>query len=1541
MRHPTPSTALRPRTRASLAVALALLASLALAAPAGAAAPDFLLQIPEEDTLSGSAAGQLAHPTAGVADPSNGHLYVAESGNARISEFTAWGVFVKAWGWDVAPEGAPGDTPSNQFEVCTGECKSGVEGTGVGQFSGLAGLALDGSGDLYVYESVASLLGENLRVQKFNPSGSFELMWGGDVVAEGPNDSGNDEQQELTIAASGGSFKLSLKDPRGGGSTATTAPIPYNASAAEVKAALDGLSTIAGHGGSVTVSGGPGDATGSTPYTITFEGDLGGDQIPRLEVDRGELQAPPIGARQICSTELAGSASVQYQWLRNGQAIAGADDPTYTTTAADEGAAIQCQVTVTSGEGGVAAITKEPYVAPPAPAMDPPSASFLGAPSGGFLFVGGEGNEKLTCNNSPSNWQNAESFSFAWFRNGVEIPGATGESHTPTKAERASAANYQCAVTGTNTGGTAVRIVSNVSVPSIPAPRSAGGLARPVSLEPIQTVNQGGASEVCRAAGGDACKAGAAGLTDGSFTGQGLTGPGDITYNPLTDSIFVGDSRIQEFNLDGTFKAKIATPELGRVELLAADPLSGDLYFTYGSAEVIAGLAAQPDVHRLDRTTGEEVDTLQVGIPRNGLTVDVDGNVYVYDDAALGNESSPGNHIPRILKFDAAGSFVEVVKEWKVGSPPGLTSLATNVLGPGSTEPGDLYVSYFDSNFDSNTAYVEVYGPSPIAFEPPPVRPPTISAQYGVSVGTHEALLRAQINPRFWPDTTFHLEYGTEPCSVGDCEAETPVTLLTSKSINKALTTNAVLLEGLEPDTTYHFRFVSQSGGGGPVFGIDPDGEGPKGPTAAEGLEGTFRTFAIPAPPDSCPANEDFRTGPSARLPDCRAYEMVSPLEKNSADATMIASANEFEEVAQSALSGDRFAYSASRAFADPESAPYFSQYIADRDSDSGWASEAISPPRTRLLLVLQSAVANEFRHFSADLCQAWLRHIFEPTLADGAIEGYSNLYRRQNCSGSPAYEALTRPEAPISEPPNRPSERFLTHFLGASADGSHAIFNADGKLTAEGAAFVDTEQPQLYEYVAGAPHARLVCILPSGAPSPLPCGAGTPAGNSGGKGSNVQGAISEDGSRIFWTSFAPGPFSFLNGEPGRIYVRIDGKTTVAISQAVSPEDSWFWGANKDGSKAIFEVVAGPLADNLYEFDVDAKKATLIAGEVEGVVGFGEDDASRIYLASREDLDGAGPASAGEVNLYLREGGDFTFIGALSGGDFSPLHKRSDNRGARITADGRFAAFVSFAPLTGYDNTDAVTGKPDLEVFRYDAVQDELLCVSCNPTGVRPSGKADAAASIPPWERATYASRILAEDGQRLFFESHEALELADTNGRLDVYQWEAAGKGTCDEADPTFSEASQGCVELISSGQSQIESRFLDASPSGEDVFIGTASSLVPQDYGLIDVYDARVGGGFAPPVIPPECEGEACQAPPQAPDDPTPASSSIQGAGNVTEEGKPACPKGKVRRRGRCIRPRCPQGKRKVVRRGKPRCVPKPKRNAKRANPNRRAAR
>jgi hypothetical protein len=162
----------------------------------------------------------------------------------------------------------------------------------------------------------------------------------------------------------------------------------------------------------------------------------------------------------------------------------------------------------------------------------------------------------------------------------------------------------------------------------------------------------------------------------------------------------------------------------------------------------------------------------------------------------------------------------------------------------------------------------------------------------------------------------------------------------------------------------------------------------------------------------------------------------------------------------------------------------------------------------------------------------------------------------------------------------------------------------------------------------------------------------------------------------------------------------------------------------------------------------------------------------------------------------------------------------------------------------------------------------------------------------------------LSADGARAIFQSSEALVQADTDGRQDVYEWEAQATGSCERAG--------GCIYLLSGGHSAVDNFFYGMSSSGDDVIISTNDKLLPEDESeSISLYDVRVNGGFAVTQRPPaECLGEACQPAAVAPTDSTPASSVYDGSGNVSPPSSRSCPKGKHLGQGkgkrRCVKHR-----------------------------------
>jgi hypothetical protein len=343
-----------------------------------------------------------------------------------------------------------------------------------------------------------------------------------------------------------------------------------------------------------------------------------------------------------------------------------------------------------------------------------------------------------------------------------------------------------------------------------------------------------------------------------------------------------------------------------------------------------------------------------------------------------------------------------------------------------------------------------------------------------------------------------------------------------------------------------------------------------------------------------------------------------------------------------------------------------------------------------------------------------------------------------------------------------------------------------------------------------------------------------------------------------------------------------------------------FWSSNgetpKNPGNDLYRFTPGPGGGALEDLTIDPTAPN--GAEVQGVLGT-SDDGSYIYLAANADLDGSGPAhvgdcagrfpnARGECSIYLLHGAHFEFVGRVNvsgegiGGDIPDwLSQASPDNGAMklslVSPDGRTLIFKSSLKLTAYDNHG------EGEMYRY-RVGEGLICLTCLPSGEEPSsapsfGSGGFTFLNPGTALGAYRIGFASTNGDRLFFETTDALVPSDTDGLagcppdpgfftavpscLDLYEWEAPGAGTCTEGGPGYAPLDHGCIYLISPG-TKGPSIFLDASPSGKDLYFLTRSRLVGADTDeLTDVYDARVAGGIAgqnQPPPPPPCEGEGC---------------------------------------------------------------------------------
>ena len=151
----------------------------------------------------GSWEGQYNDPREITINPTSRDVYVTDEGNSRIVELNEKGEFLRAFGWGVK-------SGNSEFEICTSNCKTGLPGSGSGQFKEPKGLAIDSSGDVWVSD-----YGNN-RIQEFTSEGKFIQAFGkegsGNEQFKGPSgitisggnlyvtEVGNNRVQELTTA---------------------------------------------------------------------------------------------------------------------------------------------------------------------------------------------------------------------------------------------------------------------------------------------------------------------------------------------------------------------------------------------------------------------------------------------------------------------------------------------------------------------------------------------------------------------------------------------------------------------------------------------------------------------------------------------------------------------------------------------------------------------------------------------------------------------------------------------------------------------------------------------------------------------------------------------------------------------------------------------------------------------------------------------------------------------------------------------------------------------------------------------------------------------------------------------------------------------------------------------------------------------------------------------------------------------------------------------------------------------------------------------
>lgn len=632
---------------------------------------------------------------------------------------------------------------------------------------------------------------------------------------------------------------------------------------------------------------------------------------------------------------------------------------------------------------------------------------------------------------------------------------------------------------------------------------------------------------------------------------------------------------------------------------------------------------------------------------------------------------------------------------------------------------------------------------------------------------------------------------------------------------------------------------------------------------------------------ESCP-NEAIRKTEAeydsyaSQMPDCRAYEQVSPVDKNTTDAIGTAG------FVESSSTGESVSYYSVVPFPGIPGSLGFPLYLSTRGS-LAWSTQGLLPLTEITAVPLVLGLTD-----NDDETIVYVGREEGLLLAPGADPHTENLYAHNNLTGEYRLIATHILEAT---------------FVGATPNGSHVLFSA---IMAEGEELGGVTDPNfvpyLFEWDRETGQVTLVGVVGGGAPQEgVVAGPNTSEELGGPEIAYEQNAISENGSRVFFSEPAGGKKVYMR-EPG-------ANRTVEVSEGAA---QWR-AATPSGSKAFYTE-----GRNLYEYDVETETRTAITTGPAGVLGtLGvSNDGSYAYFVAEEVLvaneNGEGvKAKAGEANLYEWHEGTVSFIAILDsfydGTNWEGYtHDRAEaaNHGykaSRVSADGTKVLIASAQSLTSYDNAGA------REVYLYDATKPlsaiNPRCVSCNLTGTsQKEGGARLSSDSINSEPATHIAllqRNLSVEGTRVFFQSAEALLPQVTNGQENVYEWEREGTGSCRNGQ---GDENGGCLYLISTGQSASPSYFGDASANGEDVFFFTRQSLVSQDQDdNVDAYDAREDGGLESQNMPSagSCESETCRGGPgSGPAFGVPSSVSLSGVGNLAppvESTVPVKPKAK----------------------------------------------
>jgi hypothetical protein len=625
---------------------------------------------------------------------------------------------------------------------------------------------------------------------------------------------------------------------------------------------------------------------------------------------------------------------------------------------------------------------------------------------------------------------------------------------------------------------------------------------------------------------------------------------------------------------------------------------------------------------------------------------------------------------------------------------------------------------------------------------------------------------------------------------------------------------------------------------------------------------------AAPVQAEACP-NEAFRTGFSAHLPDCRAYEMVSPAYKEGYGVEQLEAVSPNGETAVFGSPGT-FSGAPSGLTLNLNTKAYIS-----RRGPSGWSTASLRPPAS-----LTSEVVDSAQELSPSLESTVLLAALGPNFEASDQEATQEELLFHDTS-APDVAANWAVGGPVLETLQK--KHFELKYAGGSADLCHFV----GRLGNDGEepllpGVSGTSEQRIYEVDRGCngepPALRFVGLNNSGTLISPGCQEALGFEAEGfaldSLTTSAFNAVPANGHEIFFTANVESGCAGDAYQEGvyQVFVRVGGSRTLEVSRplqsacgevpcggyavASSRASASFVGASRDGSRVFFTTRA-PLVEadrdqgnDLYMAKIgcpsgegeacepaetqNTKVTSLVqashdshageAAEVQGVVGLAP-DGSRVYFVARGVL-GEGPGAQGKTpvagadNLYVydTQAGRISFIADLCSGSGA----------SGVTEDANCP-------------TNLTTGEGS------PVGNDSLL-----------------------WDRAFVGYYSFAEtagtDGGFLVFPSYGQLVSGDTDNARDVYRYDAhtstlervsigeegfEANGNCDDSGALGGEA-EPCDAAIPTGfrwggkvQEQYALNSRAISEDGSRIVFTTAASLSSNaTNGVADVYEWRADG-------------------------------------------------------------------------------------------------